>query len=154
MRGTDYFITCCLQRPDTGLTNVSLAPRIQARLLELETSGHWHVRTSVLMPDHLHLLVTLDSKSSLPEVIRLFKGALTPALRKRGLRWQQNFYDHHLRPSDELLPTFLYIFLNPYRAGLIQTDQKWPWYTCSPRDWEWFGGMTKKACPYPEWLGT
>ena len=152
MRGADYFITGCLKRPLVGLTEVSLATLIHARLHKLETSGHWHVRTSVLMPDHFHLLVTLDVQRSLSEVVRLFKGSLTPALRRDNLRWQENFYDHRLRSTEELLPTFLYIFLNPYRAGLIEPVQRWPWYECDMADWEWFGGLTTESRPDPEWL--
>ena len=152
MRGPDYFITGCLDRPLTGLNHASLAPLIQARLHQMEMQGCWHVRSSVLMPDHFHLLVTLTAQSSLPEGVRLFKGPLIPVLRKHGLHWQKNFYDHRLGSADELLPTFLYIFLNPYRADLIEPTQRWLWYECAPRDWEWFGRMTNEDLPYPEWL--
>ncbi|MFZ5495155.1 MAG: hypothetical protein ACOZE5_07430 [Verrucomicrobiota bacterium] len=51
--------------------------------------------------------------------MRLFKGRLTPALRNHGLKWQEGFYDHQIRESEDLLPVFLYIYLNPYRAGLL-----------------------------------
>ena len=104
------------------------------------------------MPDHVHLLVTLGIQSSLADALRQLKGPLTPVLRRHDLSWQEDFYDHRLRSTDELLPTFLYIFLNPYRAGLITPEQTWPWYTCAPEDWEWFGGLTKESRPFVEWL--
>ncbi|MBI5770062.1 MAG: transposase [Verrucomicrobia bacterium] len=148
----DYFVTGCLQRPATGLTSEPLATMVQARLHELETSGYWKLRSSVLMPDHFHLLVTLGPQGNLSEAMRQFKGPLAPMLRKQGVSWQKNFYDHHLRNGDERLPTFLYIFLNPYRANLIPTGRKWPWYFCGPDDWEWFGRMTDESLPFPEWL--
>jgi REP element-mobilizing transposase RayT len=152
LSGTDYFITGCLKRPLSGLTDATLAALVQAQLHGLESRGLWHVRTSTLMPDHFHLLVTLDVRSSLAEAVRLLKGPLSPVLRMRGLCWQKKFYDHRLRSEDDLLTTFLYIFLNPYRAGLIKTGQKWTWYQCAAEDWEWFGGMTNEAQPFPEWL--
>jgi len=117
--GCDYFITACLDRPQTGLTTEPLADILRVKLHELETSGHWHLRTFVLMPDHFHLLVTVGPDTELSEAMRLFKGPLTPLLRAQGLRWQKSFYDHRLRSVDELLPTFLYIFLNPYRENLF-----------------------------------
>lgn len=150
--GSDYFLTGCLQRPLTGLATAPLAQLVRAKLHELDTAGHWHLRTYVLMPDHFHLLATLGPHDDLSGAVRQFKGSLTPALRTHGLRWQKNFYDHRLRSVDELLPTFLYIFLNPYRAGLTATGEKWPWYYCAPEDWEWFGGMTNESLPFPEWL--
>lgn len=119
---------------------------------EIEAYNVCHIRTLVLMPDHIHLLMTVGPKADLSEAMRLFKGPLTPLLRQQGLQWQESFYDHRLRATDELLPTFLYIFLNPYRSGLIAAGQKWPWYECASEDWQWFGGMTNDALPFPEWL--
>jgi REP element-mobilizing transposase RayT len=119
---------------------------------DVEKLGHWAVRSSVLMPDHLHIVITLGMDGRLAECIRCFKGSLSPLLRAHGLRWQEGFYDHRLRSEDELLPTFLYVFLNPYRAKLAQPTQKWPWYECALDDWEWFGGLTNEATPFPEWL--
>jgi REP element-mobilizing transposase RayT len=150
--GADYFITGKLERPLAGLATEPLAGILQVKLHEIEDAGHWHLRTFVLMPDHFHLLATLGEHADLSEVVRRFKGPLTPILRQHSLRWQKNFYDHRLRSADDLLPTFLYIFLNPYRARLIETGRKWPWYYCAPEDWEWFGGMTNEALPFPEWL--
>jgi hypothetical protein len=77
---------------------------------------------------------------------------MTPALRRSGLKWQDGFYEHRLREAEDVLPVFLYIYLNPYRAGLIPTDQTWPGYYCAPDDWKWFGHQTANAMPQPEWL--
>lgn len=104
------------------------------------------------MPDHLHLLVVLGENHALSEVIRLFKGRLSPPLRRAGLHWQEGYYDHRMRDNDDRLPVFLYIFLNPYRANLISADAVWPGYYCDSLDWEWFDAMTDSDLPSPEWL--
>lgn len=118
----------------------------------LESAQVWGLRTAVVMPDHLHLLVTLGNATDLSSAIRLFKGRLTPLLRKHGAAWQQNFFDHRLRPDEELLPVYLYIFLNPYRKGLIPVNQPWKGYSCNEEDWAWFGSLTNERCPEPAWL--
>lgn len=147
-----YFITLCLERPLTGLVSAPLLEAIKARLHTLESGGRWTLRTYVVMPDHLHVLATLGSDAVLSDALRNLKGALTPALRQAGLRWQASFYDRRLRPDDDILPVFLYIFLNPYRAGLLGDTQIWPGYYCGAEDWTWFGGLTREAVPFPEWL--
>ncbi len=116
MVGSNYFLTCCLKRPHTGLAKPDVAPSVLTQMRELETRGHWHIRTAVLMPDHVHMLITLGERCSLPEAVRSFKGPLARLLRTHGLRWQDGYYEHRLRSVDKLLATFLYIFLNPYRA--------------------------------------
>lgn len=104
------------------------------------------------MPDHIHLLIRLAGSGSLAESMRLFKGRLAPVLRPHGLKWQVGFYEHRIRASDDLLPVFLYIYLNPYRAKLISNGQKWPGYYCCEMDSAWFGAMTDRELPQPEWL--
>lgn len=150
--GASYFITGNLCRPLTGLTERTLGERVRLALFGLQSSGCWRLRTWVVMPDHLHLVFTLCNGFTLGETVRRFKGPLSPALRIRNLRWQANFFDHRIRPDEDCFPIFLYVFLNPYRAGLIVPAEKWPWYYCSAEDWEWFGPLTNQSASFPEWI--
>ncbi len=148
----EYFLTLCIEKKFPGLTNPSLAQTIRAQWQKLEASGLWLVRSAVIMPDHLHLFVTLGSDAELSPGIRNFKGPLTPVLRTCQLKWQDSYYDHRLRPNEDLLPLFLYIYLNPYRANLLPATQPYPHYYCHPRDWAWLQSLTHENLPYPEWL--
>lgn len=150
--GFEYFLTICLQRPSTALTNHKVAQGCLAEMRRLDTAQVWGLRTAVVMPDHVHLLITLGDTTELSSAVRLFKGRLTPLLRKHEAAWQPNFFDHLLRPEEELLPVFLYIFLNPYRKKLVSVDEAWPGYYCTPADWIWFGQLTKENRPEPVWL--
>jgi hypothetical protein len=73
-------------------------------------------------------------------------------LRSEGLRWQRGYFDHRLRPDEDRLPVFLYLYLNPYRAGLLATSDLWSGYYCRPDDWAWFAPLTDEGSPMPEWL--
>jgi REP element-mobilizing transposase RayT len=141
-----------VRRPATGLTNELVRIAMTAELRRLEIEGYWHVRSSVIMPDHLHTLIALKDSKSLSSVVRLFKGRLSPLLRVVRLQWQPSFYDHCIRAGDDLLPVFLYIFLNPYRSNLVEVTEKWLGYYCSLEDWAWFGQLTHEKLPFPEWL--
>ena len=152
MEHADYFLTICARRPADCL---HVEPLLEVGLREfhrLSADGIWVPRCAVFMPDHPHLLVTLLPSADLSSAVRSFKGRMTPALRKAPANWQNSFYDHRLRTSDDLLPVFLYIYLNPYRANFCAPDQTWPGYWCAPEDWAWFGVMTRESCPEPEWL--
>ena len=123
-----------------------------AEMRRLESEQAWAVHTAVVMPDHQHLLVTLGDTDTLSSAMRRLKGRMAPLLRKHAAAWQQSFFDHRLRPTDELLPVFLYIFLNPYRKELLPGDKSWPGYYCSSEDWTWSGQLTEEDRPQPEWL--
>jgi hypothetical protein len=86
----------------------------------------WRLHAAVVMPDHVHLLVAVGESTDLAGAVRLFKRRLTPLLRKSGLRWQQAYFDHRMRTAEDRLPVLLYIYLNPYRAGLLSQDERWP----------------------------
>lgn len=150
--GATYFVTANLSERGSGLEAPVLTKLIVQQWQKLETDGSWSVRTAVVMPDHIHLFAQLIGDGSLAKCLRLLKGRVSPALRIRGLKWQEGFYEHRLRESEHVLPVFLYIYLNPYRAGLLSTEQTWSGYYCMPEDWKWFGEMTRDAVPQPEWL--
>jgi REP element-mobilizing transposase RayT len=136
--GGSYFITGNLRQGLTGLTDPRLGELIRTAFSALESSGMCRLRTWVLMPDHFHLVFTLCGDFTLGEAIRRLKGPLAPPLRAFNLRWQENFFDHRIRTGEDLLPIFLYVFLNPYRRGLVGAANQWPWYFCCREDWEWF----------------
>ena len=148
---SEYFLTCCTDQRQRGLEDVKIGEALLLEVARLENDGIWRVRTAVIMPDHLHLLVELGEKSQLSDAMRLFKGRTSVALRARALRWERGYFDHRMRNEDRL-PVFLYIFLNPYRAELVAQSQRWPGYYCCAEDWEWFGPLTNTDCPFPEWL--
>ena len=108
------------------------------------------LRSAVAMPDHIHLIVDLGAGMNLSEAVRRFKGRSAADLRTAGLKWPRGYFDHRMRTKEDLLPAFLYLFLNPYRAGLITARASWPFYYCSPDDWTWLGGLTQTSCPQPE----
>src|SRR5258708_18930723 len=77
--GVDYFVTFNTRRPASALNEPSLAALLTAQRDRLEADGSWAIRSWVIMPDHIHILFTLDEKISLAGCLRLFKGRMTPA---------------------------------------------------------------------------
>src|SRR5690606_1950925 len=104
-----------------------------------------------VVPDHLHLIVEMSDEGDLAGSVRRFKGRTSVVLRKLpAMKWQRGYFDHRLRAGEDLLAVFLYLFLNPYRAGLVAADQSWSSWFCAPDDWAWFGPLTNRSCPLPE----
>lgn len=147
-----HFLTTNLVKGGRGLERPEIREELMIRWRVLEATGLWAVRTAVVMPDHVHLLVTLGGSTPLAHIMRLFKGTLSVRLRLHGLCWQEGFHDHELHASEPLLPIFLHLFLTPYRADLAEPPQQWPGYYCSPADWRWFEPLTSSSAPLPGWL--
>lgn len=150
----EYFLTVCTDQKRSGLTAPALATAILAEMRAMDADRTWQLRCTVVMPDHIHVLAILGERLTLGQSIGRLKSKTKPALRAvaASLDWERDFYDHHVRPDEDRLALFLYIFLNPYRASLCSPGDRWPWYFCREEDWHWFSGLLDANHPYPEWL--
>lgn len=84
----------------------------------------------VIMPDHVHWLVTLSDEAHLSHAIRLLKGRSARAINRyagtEGPLWQSAFYDHALRAEKDLQGVARYIVANPLRARLVAKLADYP----------------------------
>jgi hypothetical protein len=97
-------------------------------------------------------LVILGERLSLEKSVSRFKAKTSAALHRAGLAWQRGFYDHRVRSGENRIELFLYIYLNPYRAGLCLRSDRWPWFYCCEKDWGWFREYLDEERPRPEWI--
>ncbi len=124
---------------------------MRSTIVSLHESDDVALHAATVMPDHVHLLFTLGERLQLSQVIAKFK-TLT---RRQGFvdwRWQDNGYEHHLRPSESLEGFGFYIFMNPYAAKLCALAAEWPWWVCpEPTEFAFLASLNDGQVP-PEWL--
>ena len=92
-----------------------------------EARLRWHITLFLLMPDHLHLLLSFARDQSMSEVIRGWKRFHA---RANDVMWQEGYFDHRLRPDEpgaQLVAKLNYVRRNPVAAGLCATAGDWPW---------------------------
>ena len=92
--------------------------------------GDYLLHTWVVIPNHVHLLLTPHIEPSV--VLRRLKGASAlEANHLLGLTgqpfWQSESYDHLVRSQEEFERIEYYILQNPVRAGLARSPEKYPW---------------------------
>jgi len=122
-----YFLTfCCFQRHECSLED-NFNQYCIGKLREQAAAHQFSVPAYCLMPDHAHLLVeALAVNSNLATFVKAFKQATGFEFERRtGERlWQRYYYDHALRPKDDLDGMAWYIWLNPVRAGLCAEEKE------------------------------
>lgn len=105
-----------------------------ARLLvkELRIAHEQHQVTSlawVVMPDHLHWLVQLQT-GSLEQLMRRIKSnsarQINQHLGTHGPIWQPGYHDRALRQGEDLQSAARYVVANPLRAGLVMRIGDYP----------------------------
>ncbi len=84
----------------------------------------WHTRLFLLMPDHLHALVSFLAEEAMAACWRDWKRFTA---KQTGVCWQRDFFDHRIRHHEGLEAKAEYIRQNPVRKGLVAKPGDWPW---------------------------
>lgn len=89
----------------------------------------------VIMPDHLHLLISPAEDVSLERAVQLIKGGFSFRLgkMKKSLVWQESFTNHRVRDEDDYEQHALYIRMNPVKAGLVERAEDYPYSSAGLR---------------------
>ena len=120
-----FFVTvCALPRGSNILCQPNLAKGLWEAVVFRQGRGHWWVHLLLLMPDHLHMLVSFPDDQRMDKVVSAWKRYLA---RQESIQWQRDFFDHRLRSQESLNQKSEYILQNPVRAGLVQAAGEWPY---------------------------
>ena len=151
--GARYFLTLVTRGRNVGLTQTHLAEVIVEVWRNQHVEGDYVFHVGTIMPDHIHLLITLGRRLELSKIISKMKALTKKGLAQSGLEWQRNYFDHRLRVDDSMDGFSRYIFLNPYRSNLIEGDEEWPFYTQNRKYLPEFGQhLIDGKYPPEEWI--
>src|ERR1700730_484743 len=133
--GTSYFITTkCWQSRSVFQVSENAEILIEA-LFNYRDRNAYALHEFVVMPDHLHLLLTPSSTTSLEKVMQFIKGGSSHQIRKARNQkmeiWQVGFHDWTIRDANDWLTKVEYIHTNPVRAKLVQRPKDWPYSSAS-----------------------
>jgi putative transposase len=92
--------------------------------------GRFTVHDFVVMPNHIHLLVTIAGTMNLEKAVQLIKGCFSYRAGKelgfRGEIWQRGFSDVRITSEQSFREHRNYIQQNPVEAGLASCPEDYP----------------------------
>ena len=126
-----YFVTSCAHMHRNLFQRRETAELMVATILRYRDAGEFQVHEYVVMPNHIHLLVTPAADCSIARAMQLIKGGFSHALRESGSRvtavWQQRYQEHRVRDLNEFANFARYIRENPVRKGLVSVAGDFPY---------------------------
>jgi len=123
--GSWFFITInCEPRGKNQLCNPQAGPVVLNAVVHYHEKFIWHCRLCLLMPDHLHAIISFPREPGIKTTVSNWKRYLTG---KYGIQWQRDFFDHRLRDENQLCEKMSYILMNPVRKGLCRQPEDWVW---------------------------
>ena len=132
--GQSHFVTfsCYHRLPLLAQMNMQ-----DAFLVALEQSRKrfaMRVYGYVVMPEHVHLLVSEPAGTTLSRFIQMLKTKVSIEAKERGERevgkmpyWQARYFDHSVRNEEGFVTQLRYIHRNPVKRGLCAKPEDWPW---------------------------
>ena len=124
--GDLYFITfSCFQRRPYLVSNESKDLVVDA----LERMRQWYgifVYGYVVMPEHVHLLVSEPENEILARAIQAIKLSVSVRRSERPF-WQARYYDFNVFSEKKRVEKLRYIHRNPVTRGLVTRPEGWAW---------------------------
>jgi putative transposase len=98
----------------------------------LERTRGWYgffIAGYVIMPEHVHLLVTEPERTGLSTALQMLKQNVTGQLREieGGSFWQARYYDLNVWSQSKHTEKLRYIHRNPVARGLVTRPEDWRW---------------------------
>lgn len=104
---------------------------IMCNVLTSDSGSKYELYAWCIMPNHIHVLMSLLEKNKLADVVHAWKSAASHLINKKrnaiGRLWQRDYFNRIIRDYNHYLRTKEYIWNNPDKAGLH--DWSWRWKT-------------------------
>jgi len=94
-------------------------------------AGKFRLHDFVVMPNHVHLLMTVGGGMTVEKAMQFIKGGFSYRLTKeygyRGEVWQRGFSETRVESRQSFRQHRDYIAANPVNAGLVDSPEKFPY---------------------------
>ncbi len=125
-----HFVTfsCYHRAPLLGSANAR-----NAFLTALERTRSWYdfyIVGYVVMPEHVHLLVSEPERGTLSLSLQMMKQVVSRKLLigpRREPFWQPRYYDFNVWSEAKRLEKLRYMHRNPVKRGLAASPEAWDW---------------------------
>jgi putative transposase len=123
-----------------------LANLLLETLFHYRSQGKYGLHEFVVMPNHLHLILSPADQVTLERTMQFIKGGFSHRVGQEYGRveiWQRGYVDHRIRDAADYIRHREYIWSNPVRAHLVE----------HPQDYHYSSAHSGfDLDPVPQWL--
>jgi putative transposase len=119
-----YFVTTDTWQRHDLFINTALANIVVEQIVNCRDRGFYKLYAFVVMPNHLHVLLTPCGATTIEKVMLMIKGGSSHRMGRESPQrfpiWNEGFHDRWLRDAGEYQGTKSYVEQNPVEAKLVQ----------------------------------
>jgi putative transposase len=126
--GQTHFVTfSCYHRRPFFVTETS-KNTFETALERIRVAYQLCVYGYVVMPEHVHLLLSEPERATLADALKSLKQGISRRLIANAEHfWQKRYYDFNIRNHKQFIEKLQYIHRNPVKRGLCERPEDWPW---------------------------
>jgi len=132
--GQPHFLTFSCYHRGPLLSHLQMEDTFLRALEQTRQRFEMYVFGYVVMPEHIHLLVSEPAAGVLPSFMQILKRKVSVQARRQVTSkaemphfWLERFFDHNVRNHEGFVTQLRYIHRNPVKRGLCATPQDWKW---------------------------
>jgi len=126
-----YFVTASAYMHQNLFQRAETSDLLLATIIRNRDKGEFLLHEFVIMPNHMHLLISVDDDNFLGRALQMVKGGFSHAMGQAGLKlkavWQPSYYEHRVRDEVEYDCMRAYIHQNPVRRHLVDAAEHYPY---------------------------
>ncbi len=147
-----HFVTCSCYRRLPLLGSVRARNAFVKVLGEVRSRFDFALVGYVVMPEHIHLLISEPTKGTPSTILQVLKQRVSRRLRGKSRRrgaamqlrlrfadaeeplsqfWQRRFHDFNVWSEKKRIEKLKYMHGNPVKRGLVKDPKDWPWSSYS-----------------------
>jgi len=124
--GDFHFLTFSCYHRSPYLASSESRGRFEQTLEHIRRRYVFHVFGYVVMPEHVHLLVSEPSRATLALAMQALKTSVSKQSKERPF-WQVRYYDFNVFSSAKRTEKLRYMHRNPVTRGLVDRPEEWKW---------------------------
>lgn len=129
--GSPYLVTTTVKARQPLFVERAYCEIVAGCIQYLRTNLGHQVHAFVIMPDHIHLVVTPKAGNTVSQVMHTLKlytaRQIDAIIGSKGGIWQPRFYERALRTARDLEQALTYVHNNPVKAGLTDSPEQYYW---------------------------
>ena len=124
--GNLHFVTFSCHGRQPFLATESARSLFLDALERVRQRYEFFVSGYVVMPEHVHLLISEPPEEQLDRAIKAIKLSVTLRSKRRPF-WQARYYDFNVFTERKRVEKLQYMHRNPVVRGLVSRPEDWPW---------------------------
>jgi putative transposase len=124
-QGHDHLITISCYHRQPYFSTLEARVRFEHSLEQTRKKYVLRVHAYVVMPEHVHLLLSEPEREPLSKALQVLKVSVSKLSSEKPF-WQDRYHDFNVFATDKFIEKRRYIHRNPVTRGLVEHPEDWP----------------------------